>query len=375
MRKLFILVMSLCCIGLQAQEDNVQYQLMEGYAKNNIRNRIVVPDIPGYKTLKCDLHMHTIYSDGQVSPTQRVLEAWHEGLDAISITDHQPMPRYFMGTKDCNVSYDKAIGTAKSHHIILIKGVELTSKDPVGHLNFLFINDCNQYMPSSNTFSEAEAAELISKAAAEGAFITANHPGWPDRNSELSTFTLEQIAKKYIRGIEIFNHNEFYPRAIDFVNQYDLAPIGATDAHYPTDFLYDLSNNHRDMTLVFAKDTGVMAIKEALFAGRTLAYTNNILAGKTELLKAFLQASLKIEYYEIENGRFNVRILNDSDVSYLLENGNPSQRIRIPAHQYCDMSRSVQNLNDLFKVTNMYTSSTERLTIPMSFLLKQSETK
>ena len=96
MRKLFILVMSLCCIGLQAQEDNVQYQLMEGYAKNNIRNRIVVPDIPGYKTLKCDLHMHTIYSDGQVSPTQRVLEAWHEGLDAISITDHQPMPRYFM---------------------------------------------------------------------------------------------------------------------------------------------------------------------------------------------------------------------------------------------------------------------------------------
>ena len=125
MRKLFILVMSLCCIGLQAQEDNVQYQLMEGYAKNNIRNRIVVPDIPGYKTLKCDLHMHTIYSDGQVSPTQRVLEAWHEGLDAISITDHQPMPRYFMGTKDCNVSYDKAIGTAKSHHIILIKGVEL----------------------------------------------------------------------------------------------------------------------------------------------------------------------------------------------------------------------------------------------------------
>ena len=118
-----------------------------------------------------------------------------------------------------------------------------------------------------------------------------------------------------------------------------------------------------------------MAIKEALFAGRTLAYTNNILAGKTELLKAFLQASLKIEYYEIENGRFNVRILNDSDVSYLLENGNPSQRIRIPAHQYCDMNRSVQNLNDLFKVTNMYTSSTERLTIPMSFLLKQSETK
>ena len=34
-----------------------------------------IPDIPGYKTLKCDFHIHTIYSDGNVTPDVRVLEA------------------------------------------------------------------------------------------------------------------------------------------------------------------------------------------------------------------------------------------------------------------------------------------------------------
>ena len=52
------------------------------------RREIHFPDILGYKTLKCDLHMHTVFSDGLVWPTARVDEAWREGLDAISITDH-----------------------------------------------------------------------------------------------------------------------------------------------------------------------------------------------------------------------------------------------------------------------------------------------
>ena len=47
-----------------------------------------IPDIPGYYTMKCDFHMHTVFSDGKVWPDIRVNEAIAEGLDAISITDH-----------------------------------------------------------------------------------------------------------------------------------------------------------------------------------------------------------------------------------------------------------------------------------------------
>jgi hypothetical protein len=50
--------------------------------------KINFPDILGYKTLKCDFHLHTVFSDGQVWPTTRVDEAVREGLDAIAITDH-----------------------------------------------------------------------------------------------------------------------------------------------------------------------------------------------------------------------------------------------------------------------------------------------
>ena len=35
--------------------------------------RIEFPDIPGYQTLKCDLHLHTVFSDGSVWPQRRGL--------------------------------------------------------------------------------------------------------------------------------------------------------------------------------------------------------------------------------------------------------------------------------------------------------------
>ena len=46
------------------------------------------PDVPGYETLKVDLHIHTVFSDGDVWPTVRVEEAVRDGLDAVAMTDH-----------------------------------------------------------------------------------------------------------------------------------------------------------------------------------------------------------------------------------------------------------------------------------------------
>lgn len=57
-------------------------------AQPQFRNKINMPDVLGFKTLKCDFHSHTIFSDGDVWPSYRVEEAWRDGLDAIAITDH-----------------------------------------------------------------------------------------------------------------------------------------------------------------------------------------------------------------------------------------------------------------------------------------------
>ena len=56
----------------------------------NARRIIRLPSVNGLIPVKCDFHIHTVFSDGDVWPTARVKEAWQDGLDAISITDHTP---------------------------------------------------------------------------------------------------------------------------------------------------------------------------------------------------------------------------------------------------------------------------------------------
>lgn len=375
MKKMFVMMGCglLTASALTAQEkvvQNVQYELMEGYSSSRAfsRHTLSIPDIPGYTTIKSDLHLHTQYSDGQVTPVMRVHEAYVEGLDAITLTDHQPTPRAKSESEDCNISYEKAKKLAESKGIMLIRSLEITGAEPVGHLNVHFIEDCNVYMPADKKLTDALIEEYIEKAAAEGAYITTNHPGWPDKNSILPELIVRQIEKKNIRGIEIFNNEEFYPLAIDHANKYNLSHIGATDAHWPTSFLYDLKETHRPMTLIFAKEKTPEGMKEALLAGRTIAWADNTLTGNVALLKSFLKASLKVVSYKVENNKVTARIQNDTEISYLLDNGDHDQRIRIPAHGSCMITKDVSLLQTSYKVRNMYVSSTNFLEIPLSYL-------
>ena len=53
---------------------------MSAFALARTTNKIVIPDVEGYKTLKGEFHIHTIFSDGSVWPETRVREAAWEGL-------------------------------------------------------------------------------------------------------------------------------------------------------------------------------------------------------------------------------------------------------------------------------------------------------
>ncbi|MBS4063145.1 MAG: hypothetical protein KGZ74_01220, partial [Chitinophagaceae bacterium] len=77
--------------------------------------KLKFPDIPGFKTLKCDFHQHTVFSDGSVWPDIRVMEALYDGLDAISLTEHleyQPH-KADIPHPDRNRSYKLALDEAK----------------------------------------------------------------------------------------------------------------------------------------------------------------------------------------------------------------------------------------------------------------------
>ena len=359
----------------QPSEWNVQYIKQKDYGSPCAYNprRIDIPDIDGYTTLKVDLHMHTYYSDGDISPRQRVQEAFVEGLDAIAITDHQPSFGKPEGW-DYDQTYPIALKEAAIRDILLIKGFEMSHNVPdIGHMNILFIKDCNAYkIPMS--FGQKEAHEALVQAQAEGAWVTGNHPGWPDENSELSGFWIDEIEAGRIQGMEVFNCFEFYPLAIDHINKYGLAFIGASDQHRAFGFDYDLTKVMRPMTFVFAEERSVEAIHDALKARRSVAYANNMLAGDAKWLLKLFRSSLKIEKVEDRGSKVRVRIFNQSDIDYFLDCGQPSKQIRIPAHRYFDDERLKADMDLKYSVTNMFVSSTRCLTVPMSLLFtKQSD--
>lgn len=103
------------------------------------RNEIQVPDLDGYTTLKCDFHMHTVFSDGLVWPTVRVDEAYREGLDAISLTEHiEYRPHKKDVVADHNRSFDLCQKQAEKLGILLIRGSEITRPMAPGHFNAIF---------------------------------------------------------------------------------------------------------------------------------------------------------------------------------------------------------------------------------------------
>ena len=86
-----------------------------------INENIHIPDIEGYKTLKCDFHTHTIFSDGTIMPEERVWEGNRRGLDAIAITEHvEYRPHNSFIKADHNESYKIAKGVEKNANIIVI---------------------------------------------------------------------------------------------------------------------------------------------------------------------------------------------------------------------------------------------------------------
>jgi len=279
-----------------------------------VRQEIQFPDILGYKTLKCDFHMHTVFSDGQVWPTVRVDEAWREGLDVIAITDHiEYQPHKKDVPTNHNRPYDIAAGRAKERGILLIRATEITRDTPPGHFNALFLDDITP-------LDTPELLDAMAAASKQGAFIFWNHPGWkPDKKGWFDIHTT-LYDKKHMRGIEVVNGRSYYPEAHEWALEKNLTFMGNSDIHSPSMVAQTTAEEHRTMTLVFAKNKRLGAVKDALFAGRTVAWYQSQLIGRQAYLEAIFQAAVKIkdvEYNDDDVVRFQVT--NHSDINVELE--------------------------------------------------------
>lgn len=281
-----------------------------------VRKEVRIPDIAGYRTLKCDFHMHTVFSDGNVWPTVRVDEAWREGLDAIAISDHieyQPH-KDDIPTKH-HRPFEIAAPRAKDLNILLIRACEITRDTPPGHYNALFVKDVA-------ALDIKDFLTQIKAANDQGAFVFWNHPGWKQsKPTESYWFDIHKtlVDQKLIQGIEPFNGGQYYKDAHAWAGQYNLTLIGNSDTHAPMDPPIENHAKHRTMTLVFAKDRSVDAIQEALKSGRTAVWALNQIAGKEEFLKPLFEASVEFMPVHHRSGTTAIlEIRNKSDVPFEL---------------------------------------------------------
>jgi 3',5'-nucleoside bisphosphate phosphatase len=293
------------------------------------RREVKIPDISGYRTLKCDFHTHTVFSDGKVWPTVRVEEAWREGLDAIALTDHIEYKPHKQDVKpDNDRACDIAIKASEEKGIIVIRGAEITRDMPPGHCNALFLKN-------ANALDIKDFNDVMKTAVAQGAFIFWNHPGWdgqqPDGIPRWYPLHTVMYENGWMMGIEIVNENEYYPLAHKWAIEKKLTIVGNSDIHEPTAMAYDFrKGEHRPMTLVFAKERTEESIKEALLAHRTAVYYKNMLVGEEQYLKAIFEKSIQILNADTTikgKGKASLQIHNSSDLDFELVADGSSENI------------------------------------------------
>ena len=329
---------------------------------DNVRRIVRLPSVNGLTPVKCDFHIHTVFSDGEVWPTARVKEAWQDGLDAIAITDHTsatPSKQNVIGGP--NTSYELAKPEADRRGLILIQGTEITrSKEEGGHINAIFITDATKTL-------DVPTENAVREAVKQGGFIIWNHPGWAIDTCMMFDVNRRLLESGDIHAVEVFNEAEWYPRALSWVRDLKLAPIAATDVHYLTNSLYRVSEQvTRPMTIVLAREKTAEAIKEALFKRNTIAFYRGMLAGESRLLSDFFFAAVSIKklsttYDRDRNPSHHYLLSNPYDVPFVIQLEANPKKITLHAHSEITFSLPGAVKEVKVKILNLHTYEYETL--------------
>lgn len=355
------------------------------------RKEIVLPQVNGYNVYKADLHTHSVFSDGQANSTFRVNEAWLDGLDIMAVTEHieyrsfeDIMVRY---TKNYHKGkYEKAVNNrinnkpvekaeflvdlnfavresqsaAKNKGLLIIPGSEITRNGTtVGHFNALFTTD-------NNLIYDVDPVQAVRNAKAQGALVMHNHPGW--RKTSLEYTETEKIVydEGLVDGVEVINFHEFYPGIIDRAREKGLFIAANTDVHASTSHEHGRSGFDRPMTLVFAKEKTLEAVREALESKRTLAYGFGSVCGEEQLLKDFFTASVNVTVDRIGTQNVYLTVTNMSSITYVIKRGDSNQIKLAPFHSVqFSMPKTRETLE--LTVLNMYCSKDGHPTVSLKW--------
>lgn len=391
-----VLAVAFICTAASAQyyyQDSRNSEMLRyGIRHAPCRTEIVLPQVNGYNVYKADLHTHTVFSDGNVLPKYRIMEAWQDGLDVMAVTEHveyRPHETVFVeyldqytdkktkeaknnriGSKaadkdgimvDLNYCVRMSEKLAKDYGLLIIPGCEITRDgETVGHFNALFTTD-------NNTIYDPDPIVSIRNAKAQNALVMHNHPGW--RKTSLNYTDVERQAYDLglVDGVEVMNGNEFYPGIIDRVQERNLFISANSDVHNSTASDYRNTGAIRPMTLILAKDKSLESIREALEARRTIALGYETICGEEQLLKDFFAAAVKVEVVgTTSKGRKILMVTNTSSIPFYIQMGkgnptylDPFSTISTTAAADAEVIR--------YKVLNMFCSEDEHPVAELRF--------
>ena len=277
---------ALCCAGAVA------------HGQAPVRQALPMPDLPGFKTLKADFHLHTVFSDGNVWPTVHVQEAWRDGLDVIALTDHA---EYHPHASDVKVDGGRAYAVAKpladQLGVILVPGVEITKPDPLkaplilpegsAHFNALFVTDANALSVADDLM------EALRRAKAQHAFVFWNHPRFRVARGRWFPPIARAFDEGLFQGMELVNGPDFYDEAYPWIAERQLTILANSDAHDPIP--PRATGWRRPITLLFALTADLDGVREALVARRTAAWLGDDVWGAEAHLRGLWNGAVIVE--------------------------------------------------------------------------------
>jgi 3',5'-nucleoside bisphosphate phosphatase len=283
-------------------------------AQVQTRQSLPIPSLPGYTTLKGDLHLHTVFSDGAVWPTVHLLDAWRDGLDVVCLSEHvEYRPHAQDVTTTVGRSYEIAKPLAEQLGIILIPGVEITKpaspdapEGATAHFNALFVTN-----PAA--LDTPDLLEALRRAHAQGAFVFWNHPGFRVLRAEWFPAVAEAFRQKLFQGIELVNGANFYAEAYPWIEEKRLTILANSDAHDP---MPPRDRGWvRPMTLIFARTADLTGVRDALVAGRTAAWMGGELWGAQDHLSGIWKGAVTIETPTLQAERSTFPLIRAKNAS------------------------------------------------------------
>ncbi len=302
---------------------------------------VVAPKVEGqpperYEVLRGDFHIHTIRSDGKLTPEERVLESWEFGFDVIAITDHRNF-----------VAHDEAQPVADRLGMILIRGME-TGLHRMEHM--VALGFASDYTPRDEHSWDTELdgprvhyREQWPKLIDAGALMFLAHPHvgtdpegqwmaetgkpletpWQHALREPIKWGLDQ---QLLHGIEIRNHlvragwgvvrdrgTMWYPMALDWAVEHGLTVFANSDVHgWRKDS--GAPDEDESATLVLVRERTPEGVMEALRAGRTVGHFAGMLAAPQAAAQMLVEGLTRVTYRCGGDGPTLVRIENRGPV-------------------------------------------------------------